>query len=260
VPNAVVLLIVVVLIIAAVTIATGAWRLAHTGGSQNPRVKARELRQRTLPSRAASPDVLAERTRRRMEAHVVDWCDGKQYAPSYYTIALAVPDFDEVSLDRDGFVSQLVSEFTKGCRANGWSLARSPKIELVFDDDVTEGSPRVHARFAAGDVPEAAMAGQAILQIVDSGDWWPLAAPEMIIGRGSRCDVQIDRSSVSRRHCELKLHKGTWTVCDLESSNGTFFEGERLEPGARVATTGGVLRLGSRVELRVLVDEGGACS
>jgi hypothetical protein len=56
------------------------------------------------------------------------------------------------------------------------------------------------------------------------------------LGRSSRNDVQIDHDSISRFHAELELRDDGLFVRDLDSSNGTFVNGEpvteaRLESG-----------------------------
>jgi predicted component of type VI protein secretion system len=42
-----------------------------------------------------------------------------------------------------------------------------------------------------------------------------------LIGRATECDVQIEDSSVSNRHAELRWEGDKWTVRDLNSTNGT---------------------------------------
>ena len=75
----------------------------------------------------------------------------------------------------------------------------------------------------------------------------------IVLGRHIRCQIVLDPSiyrSVSRRHAEirpaanLENPDGTqfWQVCDLESSNGTYLNGLRLQ-GCQV------LRVGDRITL-----------
>jgi two-component system, cell cycle response regulator len=56
----------------------------------------------------------------------------------------------------------------------------------------------------------------------EMGKRWPLAEKEIILGRGSDCDVQIDRDSVSRRHARVFQSDGEWHVEDLGSTNGSY--------------------------------------
>jgi peptidoglycan lytic transglycosylase D len=49
------------------------------------------------------------------------------------------------------------------------------------------------------------------------------------IGRERGCDVEVADTQVSRRHAEVSLVNGTWIIRDLQSSNGLFINGRRVE-------------------------------
>jgi len=55
-------------------------------------------------------------------------------------------------------------------------------------------------------------------------------ASAAIVGRGTECQIVLDHPSISRQHARLELTSGC-TVTDLDSRNGTWFRGKRLEPG-----------------------------
>ena len=68
------------------------------------------------------------------------------------------------------------------------------------------------------------------------------------VGRATRADFIMDAPLVSRVHCRLTAGAAELEVRDLESTNGTFVNGERVE---RALLKGGD-RLGvGRVELTV---------
>ena len=50
----------------------------------------------------------------------------------------------------------------------------------------------------------------------------------IIVGRDEGADVLIDNPSVSRRHAEIRLDDAGWVVEDLGSSNGTYFQGQKI--------------------------------
>lgn len=52
--------------------------------------------------------------------------------------------------------------------------------------------------------------------------------PEIILGRDPGCDIVIDDEAVSARHARLSFHHGQWWIEDLESTNGTKLNHERL--------------------------------
>lgn len=49
------------------------------------------------------------------------------------------------------------------------------------------------------------------------------------IGRSSKCDVQIDDEKISSRHCRLHLKVDRLELTDLDSKNGTYLNGIRIE-------------------------------
>jgi pSer/pThr/pTyr-binding forkhead associated (FHA) protein len=68
------------------------------------------------------------------------------------------------------------------------------------------------------------------------------------IGRAPRADFIVDAALVSRLHCRLTAGATELEVVDLDSTNGTFVNGERT--GRATLKTGDRLGVG-RVELTV---------
>ena len=55
----------------------------------------------------------------------------------------------------------------------------------------------------------------------------------VILGRGSKCDVVLDHSNVSRMHARISQDPfGRWIVEDLDSFNGVLVEGQRIKAQA----------------------------
>jgi len=72
------------------------------------------------------------------------------------------------------------------------------------------------------------------------------------VGRATGADFIVDAPLVSRAHCRLTaLPDGGLEVTDLDSTNGTFINGERIRTG--VLSSGDRLGVG-RVELVALRD------
>ena len=63
------------------------------------------------------------------------------------------------------------------------------------------------------------------------------------IGRERGCDVELADTQVSRRHAEVSLVNGQWVVRDLQSSNGVFVDGRRVDSAP--IGDGVAIRLGS---------------
>ncbi len=78
-----------------------------------------------------------------------------------------------------------------------------------------------------------------------------LTRPSVLIGRHSDADVRLALPDVSRRHCRFVFADGGWQVQDLNSLNGVWVNGERLQHAA--LTQNDFVRIGS---LTFLVDLG----
>src|SRR5262245_60895922 len=50
----------------------------------------------------------------------------------------------------------------------------------------------------------------------------------LVVGRGSRCDVVLESDAVSRRHARFEPRSDGWWVHDLDSTNGTYVNFERV--------------------------------
>ena len=68
------------------------------------------------------------------------------------------------------------------------------------------------------------------LRLVLSGSAYviELTRPDLVLGRHSGCDVRLPLPDVSRRHCRFAHQDGSWTVYDLQSTNGVFLNGKRV--------------------------------
>jgi len=56
-----------------------------------------------------------------------------------------------------------------------------------------------------------------------------LKSEDTIIGRRTGCDLRVPSASVSRRHCRLSFRDDCLVVEDLQSANGTYVNGVRVQ-------------------------------
>lgn len=63
----------------------------------------------------------------------------------------------------------------------------------------------------------------------DLGRRIPLSVEPTVIGRSSKCDVQIDQESVSRNHCRISYEGNRYVLQDLGSTNGTYVNDEIID-------------------------------
>lgn len=77
-------------------------------------------------------------------------------------------------------------------------------------------------------------AGNALLIVrrgPNKGSRFLLDADLITVGRHPNSDVFLDDVTVSRRHAEITRSSGQFTVKDLDSLNGTYLEGSRVDSG-----------------------------
>lgn len=67
------------------------------------------------------------------------------------------------------------------------------------------------------------------LKLQPSGPVLELTRPEIVMGRHSEADVRLPLPDVSRRHCRFVFTNDAWQVFDLDSLNGIFVNGKRVQ-------------------------------
>jgi len=71
-----------------------------------------------------------------------------------------------------------------------------------------------------------------------------LDADGVTLGRSDQNNIVIDHKKVSRQHAKITQQGGNFTIIDLDSANGTFFNGQRITQ--HVLTDGDMVSLGDK--------------
>lgn len=66
-------------------------------------------------------------------------------------------------------------------------------------------------------------------EVVGAGSRYRLMAGDNTLGRGDDCEVSLKLASVSRHHAMITVDGTRVTLRDLQSKNGTFVRGERVD-------------------------------
>jgi pSer/pThr/pTyr-binding forkhead associated (FHA) protein len=199
-----------------------------------------------------------------MHAHLREQ-DGATYAPNTYVVAARQSTWTLWNIE-----PRLLEELAKGLATagteSGFRFLASPTIATLIDPEVaadeiqirasfsddqlasTQGSPadqqQVETReTAAEQVPRNAFFIFNGTQII------PLTQPVINIGRRLDNQVVIDDPRVSRNHAQLRIVKERFVIFDLNSSGGTFINGQRINqsilyPGDVVSLAGVTLIFG----------------
>ncbi len=83
--------------------------------------------------------------------------------------------------------------------------------------------------------------------------------PQIMIGRDTNCDLTMMDEALSAHHARLTHHHGQWWLEDLNSTNGTFLNREKLTTSA-VVITGDSFKCGNTIFSIEVEDSDGLSS
>ncbi len=101
-------------------------------------------------------------------------------------------------------------------------------IQEPEEEETDEGRlDQDESTWAKGELPNPEIPEnlQVVLEVVEgpeAGRKFKVKNRSTVIGRGTRAELKLEDSSISKRHCQLEVHnKDKMTIKDLASSNGT---------------------------------------
>ena len=214
------------------------------------------------------PVQIAKRLIRAMEGHQTISLS-KTFVPNSYVVSLSPTDFTQFEQYRRSLERDLAETLLGAARERSYTLLAYPTVEIERDDDLPPGDIRVSCALvdASGEEVEAdpkrlgavesghtmvldreallrdrPRAPKASLERAD-GPTVALGPEPVLIGRDPQNDVVLDDRRVSRKHAEIRLRLGRYTLYDLQSTNGTYVNGRRvaekvLEDGDKISVGG----------------------
>jgi len=78
------------------------------------------------------------------------------------------------------------------------------------------------------------MAKLYIMEGRDQSQSVDLKDTPIFIGRSPDNDIQIKDKTVSRKHLKILIRENRYYLEDLESKNGTYVNGEQIQPGGEI--------------------------
>ncbi len=121
------------------------------------------------------------------------------------------------------------------CILKNGDMIRIGKTELKFystsDVPVPQSAPASLVSQVLPKEPEEEKYGQLVVRSGHTpGLTFALKPPSVIIGRGPAPNtIDLNNQTVSRKHARLEWRKDKWMLVDLQSTNGTFLNGKRLQ-------------------------------
>jgi hypothetical protein len=192
------------------------------------------------------PVEIAKRIMREMEAGRSVGVS-EVWAPNRFELSLSPEDAAKYEQAEEAIVSELRRVIRESAAERGWGLVGPPEVEFVVDEGLKKGDLGCVASLVEGEDDEAAGAGRAavVVREDDRERTVPLSSETVTIGRLADCDVVLRDKGASRKHAQLKLRDGTWTLTDLGSTNGTRLNGQTVQ--SRELSDGDRITIGTTV-------------
>jgi Protein of unknown function (DUF3662)/Inner membrane component of T3SS, cytoplasmic domain len=204
----------------------------------------------------------------------------RTYVPNRYRVSLNSNDVEAFRSYQSTLEGELEEALLARARSRRYTLVERPRVTIEASDSVAPGEIRVQAevldplllrpapagfrRVDAGDGEDRARLDQTavfelppistpsvVLVVRDArGREWELAVRGGVVrmGRGPDNDLVLSDEQVSRHHGQLVARQGALVYRDLDSTNGSFVNGERVTEIA--IGPGDVLQVG-RSQVRV---------
>ena len=191
----------------------------------------------------------------------------RTYVPNEYRITMGPQDYERLAPLESKIVEELEIFLGEAARQREWALADSPRVSFAVDEGLATGEFRVAAEAVSVERPaprrrataarpartetsvEEEASGEPSLLLLDEDQpvrTIPIGR-RVRIGRQADNDLVVTDPGVSRHHAEVTSERGTCTLRDLGSTNGTLVNGTRVREHA--------LRDGDRIHIGSSVVE-----
>ena len=189
------------------------------------------------------PIELGRRLIREMDDHRSVDVKGQRIVPNDFVVLLSADDHNGFADIEDALRTELIEACREYAREEGYHFMGPVNVELRIDNSLKPG------RFGiASQLKQSDPGHRPGTIVMPSGDRIELVDDTHTIGRLPDCTVVVSDSNVSRHHSRITRSGSGFVIADLNSTNGTFVNGERLLADHRL-TEGDIITIGS-VNLR----------
>jgi hypothetical protein len=212
-----------------------------------------------LPGRKVE-DVIVQKLAAAIQLNTTTLEDGSVVAPNLFTL-IVHPDGASKWHDQQ-LLAVLLHSITTVTQEAGFRITISPTITIATDEKISLNDARIVASYRiesmaetnaspldTGKLEDYSKLPENAFLIVEGVKVFPLKLPVVNIGRRLDNQLIIDDPRVSRNHAQLRAIKGRFVVFDLNSTGGTFVNGQRasqtvLYPGDVISLAGVALIFG----------------
>ncbi len=161
---------------------------------------------------------------------------GRVLVPNSYTVELGPTDLDRFAEWDAPLRTELASMVEEHAATQGWSFVGDVRVGFERVESLDTGVFRVRSTVLATEPPagrqttgigrprlvQPATGGAAERVVL-------LSRPVTVVGRGAEADLRLPDTGVSRAHAELRVDGDRVQVVDLQSTNGTLVNGQRIQ-------------------------------
>lgn len=184
-----------------------------------------------------TPD-LGTRLLAEMKANLHPQTDGSVWAPNLYTIAVSPALRDSLLLNRPLLDELAHVAWDAGAEA-ALKFSSYPIVNVASDDRLSGEDIRIIARYHLDSVVDTVIMeeeqvdtprekGSDAFLIVNGSEIFPLIASIVNIGRAYDNHLVIEDPRISRYHAQLRSSMGRYMIFDIDSTGGTFVNGQRV--------------------------------
>ena len=199
-------------------------------------------------------DIIIQRLASAIQVNTITLEDGSLLAPNTYTLLLHPEALS--NLQDKKLLAVLLHSVTTVAHEAGLRFTMTPTITLSSDNSLSLNDAQIIASHRvepmadtnatptnSDAIEETGKLPENAFLIVEGVKVFPLTTPVVNIGRRLDNQLIIDDPRVSRNHAQLRAIKGRYVVFDLNSTGGTFVNGQRtsqsvLYPGDVISLAG----------------------
>ena len=190
-------------------------------------------------SNSIRPIELGRRLIREMDDHRSVDVKGQRIVPNEFVVLLSADDHSGFADIEDALRTELVEACREYAREEGYHFMGPVSVELRIDNELRPGRFGIVSGLKQTD--PGTRPGTIVMP---SGDRIPLDENSHTIGRLADCTVVISDGNTSRHHARITKSGSGFVIADLNSTNGTFVNGDRLTADHRLVD-GDIITVGS---------------
>ena len=107
------------------------------------------------------------------------------------------------------------------------NVAETPSYEVSMHEELVQEMPEVHPTVCLANY-QAKPQGMLLYEGAENRENISLMQPLVKIGKGRGVDAKIEKGTISHFHAQINHEQDTFYIEDLNSTNGTFVNGEGL--------------------------------